>query len=121
MPLWAYFANDKSDRGPHLFDGFPALTEYTHWRPAKDDIPEPPLAQPEQEEADLAALVQWGRDENIQPLFTVRKTWHAALAYEREQVAKMLPVPQGAFGPAYQDYCTRAIELIRARCEGGGK
>lgn len=119
LPVWVYDDGEGHViRGPQLYrDSMPFLDAWTHWKSA--DIPAPPPREETQEEGDYAALVEWGRDENIQPLFTVRKTWHAAIAYERAEVAKLLPRPHSL--------CVRLGEYeestaaIRARCAGGGK
>lgn len=116
LPVWVFFANDKSDRGPHLLDGVPAVVGFTHWRPAKDDVPEPPREEA-QADRDENALSRWATGRSIVDAFAMRATWHAALAYERAEVAKMRPDTDYASW----DTLNRATSAIRARCNGGGK
>jgi hypothetical protein len=88
--------------------------ENTHWRPAKDDIPEPPKEKT-QWEKDRTAWQSWYNAPGCN-VATVT-AWHAALAYEREQVAKMLPEHNCTSWSTFQ----YAIEAICARCEGRGQ
>lgn len=81
----------------------------THWRSAKADIPEPPREET-QYDKDRAAFIHWDAGFAYNPAVA----WHAAIAYERAEVAKMLPHFHGLNQNSY-------IESIRARCEGGAK
>jgi hypothetical protein len=113
LPVWAYYKGSSSPLS--MIDGF-APTGCTHWRPAKDDIPEPPQEET-QAEKDNTAFSNWCMTDAPCGWGT-QEVWHAALAYEREQVAKMLPMYQAPCSIAWLE---RAIESIRARCEGGRK
>jgi hypothetical protein len=101
LPVWAYYSNKII----HIyFTGVPDGCIY--WRPAASDIPAPPIEETEPEHLTV---------------------WHAALAWERSQVAGMLPdafkwdgiEPNGS--ASRRNACEKAIEAIRARCNGGGK
>jgi hypothetical protein len=94
LPVWAY----KTGEQPYLCAITKPHSYWTHWRPAKADIPEPPREE-----------TQWDKDESAfrrynhsgngcsqSAAFTgwtkaLNEYWHAALAYERAEVAKMLP------------------------------
>lgn len=94
---------------------------WTHWRPA-EPTPEPPR-EPSHDEMDEKAYIQFV-EHNHRPAFsgvpesglTPSMAWRAALAYERAEIAKLLP-------NCSRDYeLTRvesAIDAIRARCNGG--
>lgn len=121
LPVWAWFAYDKECRGPYLFDEQLCMDGVTHWRPAKDDIPEPPKPEPTQRERDQGEFNAWW-----DPLRNVphcADAWHAALAYERAEVAKMLPDKNTMvyWSGVTPSFVYQAIESIRARCGGGGK
>jgi len=121
LPVWAWFAYDKECRGPYLFDEQLCMDDVTHWRPAKDDIPEPPKPEPTQRERDQGEFNAWW-----DPLRNVphcADAWHAALAWERGEVAKMLPkvISQDPAATVYHKPAWECVEQIRARCGGGGK
>jgi len=86
---------------------------------AKDDIPEPPKAEPTLKERDHDAYVQWLNDKTS----SEDSAWHAALAYERAEVAKMLPPERSDLSNwdtvAHAAYAS--TKAIRARCAGGGQ
>lgn len=89
------------------------LTCFTAWRPA----PEPPREET-QWERDQAAFIQWCNDNDVPTWKEYNEPWHAALAYERKQVLKLLPrwnTPDNVL--AARD----TISAIRARCGGGAK
>jgi hypothetical protein len=111
MPVWAYDADGGMLRGPLLFMGS-APTSWTHWK--KADIPAPPKEET-QDEKDSAEFCKFCRDSNPK---SAQSVWHAALAYERAEVGKMLPNrPQHELG---RSELVAVFEAIRARC-GGGK
>ena len=85
------------------------------WRPAKADIPEPPREET-QRDNDCKAYTKWFLNN---PAYA-EAAWHAALAYERAEVAKMLPPPLSKNTLTVRE-TYNAIEAIRARCEGRGK
>jgi len=91
------------------------LTCFSHWMPA----PEPPREET-QYDKDRAAFQSTQRYgiENA-PWYT----WHAALAYERAEVAKMLPPERSDLSNwdtvAHAAYAS--TKAIRARCAGGGQ
>lgn len=112
LPVWV---SDTKD-GQVTFLAILPCHVWTHWRPAKDDMPEPPREET-QADKDCAAYRLWMgnlrcKDEDL--------CWHAALAYERAEVAKMLPPPISESVWSMRDVYD-AIESIRARCGGGGK
>lgn len=119
LPVWVWRFGDSNT--PVIIHNlaFGGLYRITHWRPAKADIPEPPNDKT-QFDSDQSELSRWlfAQWSGVMP--SPYDTWHAALAYEREQVAKMLPTKSnlGAYDVAEM---YDAIEAIRARCEGGGK
>jgi hypothetical protein len=114
FPVWAW----TGINGPILYTVEPP-SHMTHWRPAKDDIPEPPKAEPTLKERDHDAYVQWLNDRTS----SEDSAWHAALAYERAEVAKMLPPERSDLSNwdtvAHAAYAS--TKAIRARCAGGGK
>ena len=120
-PVWVYDSNVPNGaplKGPMLLMCCPSAEAWSHWRPAKADIPEPPKEET-QEDKDEAAFGCWLNSMQCMP--TPRgDVWHAALAYEREQVAKMLPDPLRksplSLGETYD-----MIKAIHARCEGRGQ
>jgi len=116
LPLWAWFAYDKERRGPYLFDEQLCMDGVTHWRPAKADIPEPPQA--DQAALDHDAYTAWLNDRTS----SEDSAWHAALAWERGEVAKMLPkvISQDPAATVYHRPAWECVEQIRARCGGGG-
>lgn len=127
VPLW--LALPKSGRDYALSHDGVLLAESaellydrgaTHWKPAAADIPAPPREQT-QAEKDEAELKRWCAEQDDSPLFTEKKYWHAALAYERAEVGKMLPPYRQlvSYGTGIIE-AEKAIEAIRARC-GGGK
>lgn len=123
LPVWAWFAYDKECRGPYLFDEQLCMDGVTHWRPAKDDVPEPPREETQAEKDDVG-FHAWYRDDGTVECGAHMTTWHAALAYEREQVAKMLPATphdsaKAMWPKTSLEYHIQAIEAIRARCGGG--
>ncbi len=119
LPVWAYHDKDKR---VVLFPCGLAPKLYTHWRPAKADIPEPPQEET-QRTKDINAYCAWADREDVR-LSVMSSTasnaapWHAALAYEREQVAKMLAPIATSF---LDMHSCEIIEAIRARCGGGGQ
>ena len=125
LPLWAWFAYDKECRGPYLFDEQLCMDGITHWRPAKADIPEPPREET-QRDRDEAAWIEWRDSDPQGGLPFADETWHAALAYERGEVLKLLPAAPHESAKAMWpktslEYHIQAIGSIRARCGGGGK
>lgn len=119
LPVWVY-SNDGALQGINLMH---IVTDaWPYWRPAKDDIPEPPMEET-QEDKDEAAWRSWQND-SIGGAFT-HDAWHAALAWERGEVAKMLPVSHEVAKTIWpntsQEQHIAAIESIRARCGGGNK
>lgn len=90
LPVW-YF-DERSNA--HGFSGVngpwgAVFTGYTHWKPAKNDIPAPPVVELTQEEKDEAALVQYEKQQwpdSLSVSHRPRQMWHAALAYERARV-----------------------------------
>lgn len=62
-----------------------------YWKPAKNDIPAPPVVELTQEQQDEAALVQYDKMQWPSSEVTPhqRQMWHAALAYERARVKGM--------------------------------
>ncbi len=120
LPVWAYYKKDDDLR---LF--FKSCTfSADYWRPAKADIPEPPLEET-QEDKDIAeAEYAWAAigDPRITHHANFVGGYLAALAHERAEVAKMLPPQCPEWDKkAYNVQCAHAIEAIRARCEGGRK
>ena len=108
LPVWAWYSDID---GPWIVREISLVGgTQTHWRPAAADIPEPPRGET-QREKDQEAFVKC-------EYRTMQDQWHAALAWERGEVAKMLPpwnTPDSVHDAA------RIIESIRARCGGGGK
>lgn len=108
LPVWVFY---KGAMRPILYTVEPP-SYMTHWRPAAPDVPEPPMERT-QYERDRDAFIHWddGLSDNL------AAAWHAAIAYERAEVAKMLPkahpYPEGPW--------SAACRVIRARCAGGGK
>jgi hypothetical protein len=88
--------------------------EATHWKPAAADIPAPPK-EPTQDSKDEHAYCEWYNATQNTRRETPPHAWHAALAWERAEVGKMLPAGSYGLGEAQ---C--ALAAIRARC-GGGK
>ena len=120
LPVWAYYA-DRENKYEFYMSGY-APKACTHWRPAKDDVPEPPQMEPTQmeppqRERDNLALANYAEEHGMNPLFSGRTFWHAALAYERSEVLKLTV----DVGQASWYTLKSAIEQIRARCQGGGK
>lgn len=116
FPVWCHQRN-ATDQLPtwieHDAEWFP-FRLVTHWKPAAADIPAPPREKT-QGEADDAAFQEW---REVAPASPAYMAWHAALAYERAEVNKMLPDrPQIEPG---RGELVAVIEAIRARC-GGGK
>jgi hypothetical protein len=111
MPHVAFYAwskqfgvSDRNDVGDFTDD-----VGWTHWHPA-EPLPEPPREET-QAEKDEAAYDEW-REAHDTLLFV--KVWHAALAWERGEVAKLLDADQSSRGLA------AIFDAIRARV-GGGK
>lgn len=93
----------------------------THWRPAKADIPAPPK-EPTQRERDEAAFAGWdksgdGYSWHTQSGGNRRSTWHAALAWERAEIAKLLGglVPAMWMGAPSYFVPDVTIDKLRAR------
>jgi len=121
LPVWVYRAKSKDVNiwQNALFATGSGWQEYTHWKPAAADIPAPPK-EPTQGDKDAAAYrAQFG--DHWPSLVLNGRTvyssdiWHAALAYERAEVLKLLPTSFYGLGDAQ---CV--ISAIRARC-GGAK
>lgn len=115
LPVWV------CDRGGrrHLFDGCLPGDVWEYWKPAAADIPAPPK-EPTQDERDTDARRDW-IDKTEVRFVTVGNAWHAALAYERAEVSKLLPPvrPLVSYGTGITA-ATDSVEAIRARC-GGAK
>jgi hypothetical protein len=111
LPVWGWH---KEMMMPMTFTYIPG-TLITHWRPAKADIPEPPNEET-QWEKDRTAWESWFNAPDCNGATVT--AWHAALAYEREQVAKMLAPIATSF---LDMHSCGIIEAIRARCEGRGQ
>lgn len=111
LPVWAY----RKDIGwPEVF--FTIIPNgWTHWRPAKDDVPEPPKMELTQPEKDCAACNAWYKKADS---VSCLEAWHAALAYEREQV---LQLARAIHIWGMDENSRRALEAIRARCGGGAQ
>jgi hypothetical protein len=135
-PVWVYDSNVPNGaplKGPMLLMCCPSAEAWSHWRPAKADIPEPPREET-QRDKDEDAFGRWLNAVQCMPT-PKGDVWHAACAYtrkdEREEVAKMLPKcgdqptddPDATerFWRKYDCACACAIEAIRARCEGRGQ
>lgn len=119
LPVWC--ANRNREVFLLELEDEPDWGYLTHWRHAKADIPEPPKEET-QKEKDGAAFRLWCFCGNEDAFPSTDDIWHAALAYERAEVAKMLPV----FSPltnweAVVRKSRESLESIRARCEGGAK
>lgn len=111
LPVWAFY---KGLMRPLLYT-LPPPAYFTHWRPAEMDIPSPPKEET-QEDRDLEAFHEWRQEPNH---FASREeTWLGAIAYERAEVAQMLPYSPKLWS---LDNIAKTIEAIRARCEGGAK
>lgn len=92
-------------------DGLKDSKKYPRWM----HIPEPPKEET-QAGRDIDAFAAWSKcppSGYLEPCVA----WHAALAYERAEVAKMLPY----FNCTLPLEVGKAIEAIRARCGGGGQ
>lgn len=112
LPVWAWYEGMAM---PSTFQFIPP--EYvTHWRPAKADIPAPPKEET-QAEKDDAAFHAWYHDDGTIACGAHMTTWHAAIAWERSQVAGVLPDMQTASWYTLK----QAIGAIRVRCEGRGQ
>jgi hypothetical protein len=112
--VWAYHNEEE-----HLsiFTTVPPGLRWDYWCPAKDDIPEPPKKET-QADRDMEFLRDW---DGMHPNGTFYDLAIAALAYERAEVAKMLPDFEGhSCIEGYNARCQSAIEAIRARCGKGG-
>lgn len=86
---------------------------YTHWHPAPP-LPEPPREETQADKDEAAFRSLWDNRgcHDVHP----KQAWHAALAWERGGVEKMLPESPMAGGSAAY---VHAIKAIRARCGGG--
>lgn len=111
LPVWVYYQNGQREVILNMW--FPPKYA-THWKPAAA-FPAPPREKT-QGEADDAAFQEW---REVAPASPAYMAWHAALAYERAEVGKMLPEPIGKNTESMLGVHSR-IEAIRARC-GGGK
>jgi hypothetical protein len=119
LPVWVYDSkvpNGASLKGPMLLMCCPSAEAWSHWRPAKDDIPEPPVEET-QDDKDMRFAESWVASKSGN--WITRDLARAIFAYERAEVAKMLPPPAKRFVWSHGDY--DAIEAVRARCGGGGK
>ena len=114
LPVWVYDTAGSMIKGPFLVNAAGCVS-WSHWRPAAADIPEPPREE-SQADKDEDALQEWLCDLSTVPSFA--DGWHAALAWERGEVEKMLPA-KTAHGDLSEHI--HVIESIRARCGGGGK
>lgn len=94
-------------------DGMAACGNYERWL----RIPAPPKEET-QYDKDEQALRHWCAEHNFNPLFTERKYWHAALAYERAEVERLLP-SHTAILLSHGEFA-ESLAAIRARC-GGAK
>lgn len=115
LPVWLSASNRKGVCLVYNTICSEYISEHTtHWCSAAADIPAPPREKTQLERDDEAHDAWW---KTVDRLGT-RHAWHAALAYERAEVGKMLPSSEPATYNAH--YATEVIKAIRARC-GGGK
>jgi hypothetical protein len=126
-PFWAYAAETKQThcfRCPHeMKRAEPLWTYYTHWQPMLA-TPEPPKEETQAERDEAACYSSWESQEwkDIDrpiPSDYYRLSWHAALAWERAEVAKMLPTHCEFIGGISYASVWQRICDIRARCNGG--
>lgn len=94
----------------------------SHWRPAAADIPAPPKEETQVNKDTKAYVEKYGC---ASPSMVLKGAtcytsdiWHAALAYERAEVAKLLPDDSDHFSAQYY---RGVIETIRARCGGANQ
>lgn len=96
----------------------PLWQGYTHWRPARDDVPKPPREKT-QRDKDEDRYAEWYGDYFGEGYDCHLDTWHAALAYEREQVLKLLPESESKGIRAQEcDRSHREIDHLRAALDG---
>lgn len=87
----------------------PRCLDFTHWRPAKPDIPAPPAPEPTQREEDEAAALEYIRYNS----WSAQSIWHAALAYRDAQNAKDL---EDIYADCGSSMHRDAYKNLRRRC-----
>lgn len=118
LPVWVWPFGDNG--APVIFHNlaFSGNSSVSHWRSAAQDIPEPPREET-QEEKDRKAFNGFWCNNTSSPLPFGEDAWHAALAWERAEVAKILPsVP---YHELSRLDVAKYFDCIRARCAGGVK
>jgi hypothetical protein len=94
----------------YCYETLVCLDDWTHWFP-QSRPPAPPKEQT-QRERDEAAYMTWFITTDLSAGYNTRWAWHAALAWERAEIAKML----AEYNINYPtEHWTAFAEKLRAR------
>jgi hypothetical protein len=122
LPVWAYYSDDGTLTHWNRIYATDGCGCATHWRHAKADTPAPPPREPTQAERDEAVFdafnksgdgFSWSSEAHGYTT-ALRTTWLKALAYERAEIAKLLPGQSCTI-----DEACATIAAIRVRVNGG--